>query len=405
MSKEIHEYIEKKLNELIGVLPESIIEELRVKLKEIPDLSKDEVDKIIKLTVREYRNALVEPGEAVGTVAAQSIGEPSTQMTLRTFHYAGVREFNVTLGLPRLIEIVDARKTPSTPMMTVYLDEEHKYDEQKAKEVARRIEVTKVENVVSSIETDLFENIIRITLDPVMLKDKGLTPEQVLKVIEKIKLGAEEITLNYEDNKPVIIVKFAGEPEAAKLSKAREKIMSAKIKGVKGIKRVIVQRRDHEGKTEYVLITDGSNLAGVLGVKGVDPTKTTTNSISEIESVLGIEAAREAIIREIKGVLDEQGLDVDIRHIMLVADIMTWTGRVRQVGRHGVTGEKESVLARAAFEVTVRHLYDAAARGELDELKGVTENVIVGQVVPVGTGMVTLQMKPSIIRKVGSETK
>ncbi len=402
MSKEIHEYIEKKLNELIGVLPESIIEELRVKLKEIPDLSKDEVDKIIKLTVREYRNALVEPGEAVGTVAAQSIGEPSTQMTLRTFHYAGVREFNVTLGLPRLIEIVDARKTPSTPMMTVYLDEEHKYDEQKAKEVARRIEVTKVENVVSSIETDLFENIIRITLDPVMLKDKGLTPEQVLKIIEKIKLGAEEITLNYEDNKPVIIVKFAGEPEAAKLSKAREKIMSAKIKGVKGIKRVIVQRRDHEGKTEYVLITDGSNLAGVLGVKGVDPTKTITNSISEIESVLGIEAAREAIIREIKGVLDEQGLDVDIRHIMLVADIMTWTGRVRQVGRHGVTGEKESVLARAAFEVTVRHLYDAAARGELDELKGVTENVIVGQVVPVGTGMVTLQMKPSITRKAGS---
>ncbi len=405
MRKEILDYVEKKLNELVGVLPESIIEELRAKLKEIPDPSKDEVDKIIRLTVKEYRNALVEPGEAVGTVAAQSIGEPSTQMTLRTFHYAGVREFNVTLGLPRLIEIVDARKTPSTPMMTVYLDEEHKYDEQKAKEVARRIEVTKVENVVSSVETDLFENIIRITLDPVMLKDKGLTPEQVLKVIEKMKIGAEEITLNYEDNKPVIIVKFSGEPEAAKLGKAREKIMSAKIKGVKGIKRVIVQRRDHEGRTEYVLITDGSNLAGVLGVKGVDPTKTTTNSISEIESVLGIEAAREAIIREIKSVLDEQGLDVDIRHIMLVADIMTWTGRVRQVGRHGVTGEKESVLARAAFEVTVRHLYDAAARGELDELKGVTENVIVGQVVPVGTGMVTLQMKPSIIREVSNENQ
>jgi len=115
--------------------------------------------------------------------------------------------------------------------------------------------------------------------------------------------------------------------------------------------------------------------------------------------VLGIEAAREAIIREIKNVLDEQGLDVDIRHIMLVADIMTWTGKVRQVGRHGVTGEKESVLARAAFEVTVRHLYDAAARGELDELKGVTENVIVGQIVPVGTGMVTLQMKPTVSKK------
>lgn len=400
MSKNnIMEYVEKKLHELQGVLPESIIEELYGKLKEIPGLTREEVDKVIDLTIREYRNALVEPGEAVGTVAAQSIGEPSTQMTLRTFHYAGVREFNVTLGLPRLIEIVDARKTPSTPMMTVYLDEEHRYDENKAKEVARRIEVTKVENVASNIETDLFENLIRIGLDPVMLKDKGLTPEQVLKVIEKMKLGAEEITLQYENGRPVIIIKFAGEPEAAKLSKAREKIMSAKIKGVKGIKRVIVQRRLVNGKEEYVLITDGSNLAGVLSVKGVDPTRTTTNSISEIESVLGIEAAREAIIREIKNVLDEQGLDVDIRHIMLVADIMTWTGRVRQVGRHGVAGEKESVLARAAFEVTVRHLYDASARGEVDELKGVTENVIVGQIVPVGTGMVTLQMKPTVPKK------
>lgn len=400
MSKnDIIEYIERKLHEIQGILPESIIEELYEKLKEIPDLTKNEVDKIIDLTIREYRNALVEPGEAVGTVAAQSIGEPSTQMTLRTFHYAGVREFNVTLGLPRLIEIVDARKTPSTPMMTIYLDEEHRYDENKAKEVARRIEVTKVENVASNIETDLFENLIRVGLDPVMLRDKGLTPEQVLKVIEKMKLGAEEITLHYENGRPVIVIKFAGEPEAAKLSKAREKIMSAKIKGVKGIKRVIVQRRSTNGKEEYVLITDGSNLAGVLGIKGVDPTRTITNSISEIESVLGIEAAREAIIREIKNVLDEQGLDVDIRHIMLVADIMTWTGKVRQVGRHGVTGEKESVLARAAFEVTVRHLYDAAARGELDELKGVTENVIVGQIVPVGTGMVTLQMKPTVSKK------
>jgi len=400
MSKNnIIEYVERKLHDIQGILPESIIEELYGKLKEIPDLTKNEVDKIIDLTIREYRNALVEPGEAVGTVAAQSIGEPSTQMTLRTFHYAGVREFNVTLGLPRLIEIVDARKTPSTPMMTVYLDEEHRYDENKAKEVARRIEVTKVENVASNIETDLFENLIRVGLDPVMLKDKGLTPEQVLKVIERMKLGAEEIMLHYENGRPVIIIKFAGEPEAAKLSKAREKIMSAKIKGVKGIKRVIVQRRSINGKEEYVLITDGSNLAGVLGVKGVDPTRTITNSISEIESVLGIEAAREAIIREIKNVLDEQGLDVDIRHIMLVADIMTWTGKVRQIGRHGVTGEKESVLARAAFEVTVRHLYDAAARGELDELKGVTENVIVGQIVPVGTGMVTLQMKPTVPKK------
>ncbi len=385
----VEDMINEKIEKLRGIIPESIIEELREKVKKIPDLTVEELDKITELLIKEYHNALVEPGEAVGTVAAQSIGEPSTQMTLRTFHYAGVREFNVTLGLPRLIEIVDARKTPSTPIMTVYLDEEHKYDEEKAKEVARRIEVTRIENIARNIEADLFENAIRIELDPVMLKDKGVTVDQVRKIVEKLKLGASKIEMIQENDTTTIIVRFAGEPEIAKLNKAREKIMNAKIKGVKGIKRVIVQKREKE----YVLLTDGSNLAGVLGIKGVDPTRTTTNSIYEIETVLGIEAAREAIIREINGVLQEQGLDVDVRHIMLVADIMTGTGKVRQVGRHGVTGEKESVLARAAFEVTVRHLYDAAARGELDELKGITENVIVGQIIPVGTGMVALQMK------------
>ena len=385
----VNSFINEKIEKIKGIIPESIIEELREKVEKIPNLTPEEMDEIIDLLIKEYHNALVEPGEAVGTVAAQSIGEPSTQMTLRTFHYAGVREFNVTLGLPRLIEIVDARKTPSTPIMTVYLDEEHRYDEEKAKEVARKIEVTRIENVARSIEADLFENAIRIELDPVMLKDKGVTVDQVKKIVEKLKLGAEQIELIQENGTSVIIVRFGSELEIAKLNKAREKIMNAKIKGVKGIKRVIVQKRE----TEYVLLTDGSNLAGVLGVKGVDPVRTTTNSIYEIETVLGIEAAREAIIREINGVLQEQGLDVDVRHIMLVADIMTWTGKVRQVGRHGVTGEKESVLARAAFEVTVRHLYDAAARGELDELKGITENVIVGQIIPVGTGMVALQMK------------
>jgi len=130
-----------------------------------------------------------------------------------------------------------------------------------------------------------------------------------------------------------------------------------------------------------------------MRVKGVDPTRTITNNIHEIEKVLGIEAARQALINEIMNVLEEQGLDVDIRHVMLVADLMTRTGTVKQVGRHGVTGEKPSVLARAAFEVTVKHLLDAAARGERDELKGVAENVIIGQLIPLGTSMVKLIMK------------
>ena len=175
------------------------------------------------------------------------------------------------------------------------------------------------------------------------------------------------------------------------LFKVREKILSTKIKGVKGIKRAIIRKKGDE----YVIITDGSNLEGVLGVKGVDVSRIETNNLHEVESVLGVEAARELITREIKRVLEEQGLDVDIRHIELVSDIMTRTGEVRQIGRHGVTGEKTSVLARAAFEVTVKHLLDAAARGDMEEFKGVVENIIIGQPIKLGTGMVELLMRPA----------
>ena len=362
------------------------------------DATPEEMETIIKYVIEEYHNNKVEPGEPVGTVAAQSIGEPSTQMTLRTFHYAGVREFNVTLGLPRLIEIVDARRTPSTPMMTIYLDEEHRHDRNKAREVAQKIELTRLENIAKTVDINLFTNTITIVLDPEMMEDKGVTVNQVLKQLEKIK----NVKIRQDkSDRYKIILELPEEMEVVKLQKLRDKIFNLKIKGIKDINRVIIQKRGDE----YVLISDGSNLAQVLEVKGVDPTRTVTNNISEIEEVLGIEAARAAIINEIINVLEDQGLDVDIRHVMLVADIITRTGRVRQIGRHGVTGEKESVFARAAFEMTLKHLFDAAVGGEVDELHGVTENVIVGQVIPVGTGMVSLYMNPRDLVKENTKHK
>ncbi|RLE51469.1 MAG: DNA-directed RNA polymerase subunit A'' [Candidatus Methanomethylicota archaeon] len=376
------EEINKQIDALSNILPPSIISELKEKLRDI-QITQEELDEILREVVKAYKKSLVEPGEAVGVVAAQSIGEPGTQMTLRTFHYAGVREFNVTLGLPRLIEIVDARRTPSTPMMTVYLDEEHKYDEEKAKDVGRRLETTLIENVTKSVELDLLSGSIILELDTEVMEDKGITMDQVIKTIKKIKTG--EVLVDGE-NRVIIQTEIA---DIAKLQKLRDKILNLKLKGIKGIKRVVIRK---EGD-EYVIYTEGSNLAAVLKVKGVDPTRTTTNNIYEIAEVLGIEAARNAIIREAMKVLEEQGLDVDIRHIMLVADMMTLTGRIRQIGRHGVSGEKPSVLARAAFEVTTKHLLEASARGEVDELLGVTENVIIGQIIPLGTGAVQLLMR------------
>jgi DNA-directed RNA polymerase subunit A" len=400
-NKLIDEWENKLYNEFNVRCKPAFIKELRediAKLLEVrPETTEEELKKIIDLTFRYYIRAQVEPGEAVGTVAAQSIGEPSTQMTLRTFHYAGVKELNVTLGLPRLIEIVDARKTPSTPTMTVYLDEEHRYDKEKALSIARKIEMTKVENVTESIEIDWFDTSIILHLDPEMMEDKGVTREDVIKAISKLRIKGNAVP--DPEDEYTVIVKLDPETYSTigEMQKVKDKVLNAKIKGIKDIKRVIVQQREDE----YVLVTDGSNLEEVLKVDGVDPTRTISDNIKEIEAVLGIEAARQAIINEIMDVLENQGLDVDIRHIMLLADAMTWTGEVRQVGRHGIAGTKPSVIARAAFEVTVKQLVDAAVVGEVDKLKGVTENIVVGQPIPLGTGMVTLIMNPQeLVRRV-----
>ena len=164
------------------------------------------------------------------------------------------------------------------------------------------------------------------------------------------------------------------------------------LKGIKGLKRVVI-RKEESG--EYVLYTEGSVLSEVLAIDGVDATRTSTNNVNEIFEVMGIEAARSALIHEATETLKEQGLTVDIRHIMLVADIMTVDGDVKPIGRHGISGEKASVLARAAFEVTVSHLLDSGMSGDVDELRGVTENVIVGQPIRLGTGNVKLIAKKS----------
>ena len=369
------------------------MQELRDKVSKIRDITKEEIDEIIARVVKLYLKSCVEPGEAVGTVAAQSIGEPSTQMILRTFHYAGVRELNVTLGLPRIIEIFDARKKPSTPSMTIYLDEKHRYSKEGAMEVARKIERTTVENVIKDIGIDLATLSIVLTIDEDSLKNHELEMDDVKAALQKARVGEVHV-----EGDTVIVM--PGTSDFNKLQKLKTKILGTMIKGIKGIDKVVIRKqRTEEGKEEYVLLTEGSNLKEVLKVDGVDPTRTISNDIYEVAEVLGIEAARNVIIKEITEVLEEQGLDVDIRHIMLVADLMTRTGKIRQIGRHGISGEKPSVLARAAFEVTVKHLLDASVRGEVDPLRGVAENVIVGQYIPVGTGLVELLM----IRKRGEQ--
>jgi len=374
-----------------GYLPASVIEELYAKLSQFSDrLTESEIEEIVKNVVEEYTRSLVNPGEAVGMVAAQSIGEPSTQMTLRTFHYAGIRELNVTLGLPRLIELVDAKKTPSTPLTYVYLTDEIKYNREEAIEIARRIESTKIEDVALRIDIDYFNTAIVIQLDPEMLEDKGVTVDDVIQALSKIRVKKVEITKSEEDPNTVV-VKLSEDIHPTKFETIKDRILKTRIKGVKGINKVIIQNRGGE----YILACEGSNLADLMIIKGVDYRKIRTNNIKEVEQVLGIEAARALLIEEIMSVLEDQGLDVDIRHVMLVADMMTRTGTVKAIGRHGVVGMKDSPLARAAFEMTVKNLVDAASRGELDEIIGVSESVIVGRYAPVGTSRVKLIYLPT----------
>jgi DNA-directed RNA polymerase subunit A' len=371
------EYIKKQLEEVEDQLTPVLIEELEQSLAKAK-LSKAGVDKAIKLTVEHYKRALMEPGEAVGIVAAQSIGEPGTQMTLRTFHYAGVREQNVTLGLPRLIEIVDARRIPSTPIMTIYLTGEHKKSREAAVKIARNILYTTLEDLAETVYEDPMHEEIVVELNKSMMEDRGISLQEL-----KEKLQIQNCTIKIRGNNIHIKPK-----KAELLKKMLDKVSSFYIKGIPGIKRVLIT----EEHGEWVIRTDGSNLPKVLEVYGVDTSRTTTNNVHEIAKTLGIEAARNALIHESKGVLEDQGLDVDIRHVMLVADMMTSTGEVQQIGRHGISGKKSSVLARAAFEITVPNIVDAAIKGESDPLEGVTENVIVGQSIPIGTGLVELFM-------------
>ena len=370
------DYVDKKVSELT-VIPASLAGELRTQLK-ASGLTKVGVDRLVDSALRNFDYSLVEPGEAVGILAAQSIGEPGTQMTLRTFHYAGVAEQNVTLGLPRLIEIVDARRTPSTPVMEIHLDAKHRKSEKLAREVAQKLTFTTIDDVVASVNVDYNANVVRITLDKARMEELSLDVSEVEAAIpvkhEKESKWVYSVSLDEEKT---------GNPETL-----TQTVGVAKVRGIPEIKRVLTLQ---EGG-EWIIRTDGSNLEEVIKIDGVDPLSTTTNNIHEIAEIFGIEAARNALIKEAHAVLEEQGLDVDIRHVMLVADIMTKMGEVQQIGRHGISGEKSSVLARAAFELTIQHLVSAAIRGEIDPLKGVIENIIVGQSMPLGTGSVELFM-------------
>jgi DNA-directed RNA polymerase subunit A' len=326
------------------------------------------------------KNNKIASGEAIGTITAQSFGEPSTQMTLNVFHFAGVQEMAITVGLPRLIEILDARKKPSTPAMEIFIDSEHN-NEEDAKTIAEKIKQVRLSDIAESINIHFTDAKIEIKLDRNALKEAHITAPTVVKVLVekgfKAKVNDDSISIKAEDM------------QFKEIYRAKEKIKSLIIAGVLGIEQVLLIRRENQ----YVVLTAGSNLAEILKIKGVDANKTITNDLYEIANVLGIEAAREAIIFEINKVISKQGLDIDRRHILLIADAMTAAGEVKGTTRIGIISNKSSVLARASFETPIKQFINASLVGQQDKLSSVIENVILNQPIPVGTGLPGLMVK------------
>ncbi|QQG39812.1 MAG: DNA-directed RNA polymerase subunit A'' [Candidatus Aenigmatarchaeota archaeon] len=370
-------------------MPESLKERLVQSLeKHRPDRKKAEA--VIAKVVEIYEDAKYEPCEAIGVIAAQSISEPATQMTMRVYHFVGAAGREVTLGLPRLIEIVDARRTPSTPTMEIYMDEEHNTKEA-ATDLASRIKESVLHNIAVEDSIDLVNSRLNIKVKAEDLGRLGITGDDLVKSVRK---NARDLNVEFDTDTLVFIPKK--ELSVRDLQKRKVRILNTQISGLKGIGQVVVRKDD---KGSWFIFTIGSNLKKILAMPGVDRHRTVCNDIREVEKVLGIEAARNAIIREADKTLSEQGLDVDIRHLLLVADVMCADGSIKPVGRYGVAGEKGSVLARANFETTVTTLMDAAVEGETDELDSIIENVMINQVAPVGTGMCDLVFSKTKTKK------
>lgn len=321
-----------------------------------------------------HLNKRVPAGEAVGVVTAQSFGESSTQMVLNVFHSAGVAEMQITQGLPRLIEIFDARKNPSTPSMELHLEKDFN-NEKDARVLAEKIKEVKLEEIAKEIKIDFSGKKIEIEVDAGSLREVHAGAQKICDI-----LNDKGYKFKNKDNSLVLSV---GEASFREMYKMKEKIRKTIILGVKGIKQVIVAYRGGN----YVILTSGTNLEEVMHVKGINKDKIRTNDIHEIASVLGIEAARETIINEIKAVIDSQGLEINERHLDLIADAMTASGIVKGVTRMGIISEKSSVFARAAFETPDKQFINATIQGKRDELASVIENIMLNQPVPVGTGL------------------
>jgi DNA-directed RNA polymerase subunit A' len=327
-----------------------------------------------------HLNEQIKPGEAIGIVTAQSFGEPSTQMALNVFHFAGVQEMQVTMGLPRLIEIFDARKKPSSPKMEIFFKKEFN-NEKDSKVFAEKIKEVTLKEIASEINLNFSSKTIEIKIDKKGLKQTHSSVKTIVDRLNDLGFSAKEkeesITLN------------VSEMGFKEIYQMKEKLKKTIISGVKGIKQILLVKREKD----FVVLTLGTNMKKIIEMKEVDADRVISNDFYEMADVFGIEVARQLIIDEIYNVINTQGLDINERHLKLVSDAMTNTGDVKGVTRMGIIAQKSSILARATFETPGKQFINATIKGSKDKLISVIENIMLNQPVPIGTGLPGLMVK------------
>jgi DNA-directed RNA polymerase subunit A' len=329
---------------------------------------------------RLHMDEQINPGEAIGIVTAQSFGEPSTQMALNVFHFAGVSEMQITMGLPRLIEIFDARKKPSSPKMEIFLKKDYN-NEKDAKIFAERIKEVTLREIASEINLNFSSKIIDIAIDKKAIRQTHSSVKTIVERLKDLGFSAKEkdegITIN------------ASEFSFKEIYQLKEKLKKTIISGIKGVKQILIVKREKD----FVIMTLGTSLKKIIELKEVDSDRTISNDFYEVAETFGIEVARQLIIDEIYNVINTQGLDINERHLKLISDAMTNTGEIKGVTRMGIIAQKSSILARATFETPGKQFINATIKGSKDKLVSVIENIMLNQPVPVGTGLPGLLVK------------
>tara|TARA_B100000767_G_scaffold275178_1_gene310840 strand:- start:779 stop:5155 length:4377 start_codon:yes stop_codon:yes gene_type:complete len=438
--KELEEYLKVEMMEDISIIFKSLIRsylspKILLKNKRMNKISFDHLLNMIKV---KYNNSFISQGEMVGAIAAQSIGEPATQMTLNTFHFAGVgSKSNVTRGVPRLKELLHISKNIKSPSITVYLKDDFSSDINRAQNVANNLEYTLLKDIIraSSIYFDpddtnttinedndfmdiynIFNDIdpiddsikskwvLRFEFDKRMLMEKNITMDDVHIAI--FSIYRDEVSSFYtDDNSSKMIFRMRINIDGLKndnrdiiFLKNFEKNMleNVVIKGINKIKGVslrsdknntVKEDGSYKMKEKWILDTDGTNLIEVLSHPSVDTTRTYSNDVIEVYQLLGIDAAKQLLLKEINDVIDFSGNYVNYRHLSLLCDTITNKGILMSIDRFGINRDRNiGPLAKCSFEETTEQIFKASIFGEMDKLEGVSANIMMGQVIPAGTG-------------------